>query len=101
MFKLQGSKRFVRKYIKLVKRNKKLEKAFDITFDILAKNPSDKHLRSHKVIDVDGNKAFSSRVTGDIRIIWHYAGNANGIKELQIISLIDVGGHEGGKKVYK
>ena len=101
MFKLQATKKFLRKYIKLIKRNQELEERFDTVFDILVENPTDKRLGSHKVIAIDGAKAFSSRVTGDLRIIWRYVETEDGEKELQIISLIDVGGHEGGKKVYK
>lgn len=46
-------------------------------------------------------RRFSSRVTGNLRIIWRYAEKEGSLKELQIISLVDVGGHSGAKKVYK
>ena len=55
---LQETKRFLRKYIKLVKRNQELEELFDALFDLLTENPTDKRLRSHKVIAIDGDKAF-------------------------------------------
>ena len=101
MFTLQATKKFLRKYTKLIKLNPEIEERFNTVFDTLAENPTDSRRGSHKVIAVDGSKVFSSRVTGDIRIVWRYVETKDGEKELQIISLIDVGGHEGGKKVYR
>ena len=57
-------------------------------------NPFDRLLHTHKVNSVKDNGAYSSRVTGNIRIIWVVQGS-------QIIILLDVGGHSGSKKVYK
>lgn len=57
-------------------------------------NPFDRHLRTHKVNSVKENEVFSSRVTGNIRIIWIIQGS-------QILLLLDVGGHSGSGKVYK
>ena len=39
---------------------------------------------------------FSSRVTGNIRIVWDYSEN-----EINVIDVFDIGGHEGKDKVYK
>ena len=48
---------------------------------------------------------FSSSVTGDIRIIWRYLdenikSKTIEILEIQVLELLDIGGHSGGKSVY-
>ena len=43
-----------------------------------------------------GRAAFSSSVTGDLRIIWDYSDD-----EVNMLDVIDTGGHEGGKGVYR
>lgn len=65
-------------------------------FEQLERDPTARTLRSHKVLDSDGKPAFSSYVTGDLRIIWRYAED-----ELDVLDLTDVGGHSGSKKVYR
>lgn len=64
--------------------------------ELLAEDPRDPRLRSHKVFAGDGRAAFSSAVTGDLRVIWRYAE-----AEVEVIALVDIGGHEGSKKVYR
>ncbi len=61
------------------------------TLTSISKDPMNPSLRSHKV----GNY-WSSRVTGDIRIIWEY-GNDD---KVNVIEILDVGGHSGSNKVY-
>jgi len=39
---------------------------------------------------------YSSKVTGDLRIIWNFDKNNN-----LFLILLDLGGHEGKNKVYK
>jgi len=39
--------------------------------------------------------AFSSKVTGDLRIIWNFNED-----QIQVIDLLDIGGHSGNGKVY-
>jgi mRNA-degrading endonuclease YafQ of YafQ-DinJ toxin-antitoxin module len=62
---------------------------------LLANDPATPKLKTHKVL-IEGERLFSSSVTGDLRIIWRYAPTG-----LEVIDLLDIGGHEGGKKVYK
>ncbi len=52
-------------------------------------------LKTHKVNSRLFGNAFSSRVTGDIRIIWKFDDN----KTLTLL-LMDLGGHSGRGKVY-
>ena len=100
MFQLSASSHFKRKYKKLIKRNNKLEERFDIAFFLLMENPMQKKLRSHKIIARDSKLAFSSKVTADLRIIWRYVEDSPE-HDVDILDLIDIGGHEGAKKVYQ
>ena len=61
----------MRKEKKLTKNNPKIKKAVTKTIDLLEIDPFYPSLKSHKVNTRDGKK-FSSRVTGDIRIIWDF-----------------------------
>ena len=72
-----------------------LAERFERTLTLLAQNPAVPSLRTHKV-NLAGVKVYSSSVTGDVRIIWRYADGV-----LDIIDLLDVGGHEGGNSVYR
>jgi len=96
MYILVPSPLFKKKYKKLVQKNRDIRKYVEKTLILLEKDPCASALGSHKVIWKQGKKAFSSSVTGDIRIIWDYHyGQAH------ILDILDIGGHEGGKKVYK
>ena len=96
MFTLNFNGKFLRKEKKLTKNNPRFKKAVSKAIELLADNPDNPILKSHKVKDKSGNPAFSSRVTGDIRIIWNYNKN-----EINVIDVLDIGGHEGKDKVYK
>lgn len=61
----------------------------------LAENPNNPSLKSHKVDTPKFGKAYSSRVTGDLRIIWEYSKGG-----FQILDLLDIGGHSGKGGVY-
>ena len=63
--------------------------------DLLAQNPAAPSLRTHKV-NLAGVKVYSSSVSGDLRVIWRYADGV-----LDVIDLLDVGGHEGSRGVYR
>lgn len=92
MFTLRRSPRFVRK----LKKDRTLQEPFFEVFEQLERDPTARTLRSHKVLDADGKPAFSSYVTGDLRVIWRYAED-----ERDVLDLTDVGGHSGSKKVYR
>ena len=81
---------FTKKLKKLVRNNIELKKKVSETILKLSLNPSDPAIVYHKVGNV-----WSSRVTGDIRIIWDYDKNQN----ITII-LINIGGHSGNTSVY-
>jgi mRNA-degrading endonuclease YafQ of YafQ-DinJ toxin-antitoxin module len=95
MFLLLFTPRFRRDYRHLSKRDHALEARIDEILALLAENPRDPRLKSHKVTDRSGEPAFSSEVTGDVRIIWLYGEEPN------TLVLLDIGGHSGSKKVYR
>lgn len=85
----------MRKFKKLVRPKTALAERFERTLTVLSQNPAAPSLRTHKV-NLSGVKVYNSSVTGDLRIIWRYADGV-----VNIIDLLDVGGHEGGKSVYR
>lgn len=87
-------KNFERKLNLFYKKDKDLYAIIIHIMEKLEINPFDRTLHTHKVNSVRGNGTYSSRVTGNIRIIWIVQGS-------QIIILLDVGGYSGSKKVYK
>ena len=93
-YKYQFSKNFERKSSKLFKKDKSLRKRFYKTLRKILDNPFYKGLRTHKVNTPKWGQAYSSKVTGDIRILWDFKGND------LIILIIDIGGHEGSTGVY-
>jgi mRNA-degrading endonuclease YafQ of YafQ-DinJ toxin-antitoxin module len=79
---------------KYIKQNSALLYKFQIAFEKLAENQFAPTLKTHKVFSKDLGMAYSSRVTGDLRIIWNYRQN-------QITILIyTIGSHSGKKAVY-
>lgn len=96
MYQLISSKSFSKKFKKLIKNNKQLEKQILKTLNLLRQSPFYPSLKTHKVIDVDGDHAFSSWVNTDLRVLWDFVEN-----EPRLIDLIDLGGHSGSNKVYK
>jgi len=95
MYELQTTSNFRKKYKKLAEKNKKLQNAVEKTLELLRSNPKYKSLKTHKVFLSKYGKVYSSFVTGDIRIIWMQ------IEDKLVILLLDIGGHSGGKGVYK
>jgi mRNA-degrading endonuclease YafQ of YafQ-DinJ toxin-antitoxin module len=93
-YELNTTKRVDRKIQKIVKKDKKLDKRLRKVFKQLKKDPFYKGLKTHKVNTPKWNIAYSSRVTGDIRLIWYL------YERKLLIVVVDVGGHEGSKAVY-
>jgi mRNA-degrading endonuclease YafQ of YafQ-DinJ toxin-antitoxin module len=87
---------YQKSYKKFVQNNSILRKRLEKALHILQNNPLHPSLRSHKVDAKEKNDVWSSWVTGDVRIIWEYAGD-----KIHVIYLIDVGSHSGSRKVYK
>lgn len=94
-FELELSRKAYKKIYKLIEKNKGLRQAFSKVFEILAKDPFDLRIKSHKANTKYAGLVYSSRVNGDIRIIWQFDN-----KKI-IIYILDVGGHSGNNKVYK
>lgn len=94
-FTLRPLPRFARKFKKLVQPGSALAVRFERTLTLLAQNPAAPSLRTHKV-NLAGVKVYSSSVSGDLRVIWRYADGV-----LDVIDLLDVGGHEGSRGVYR
>ena len=97
MYSLRPTSPFVKRYKKLIKHDKLLGNKIGDIFLTLRENPHHPSLKSHKVNTPDYGLRWSSRVTGDIRIIWDYDSSST----VFIIILLDIGGHSGSQKVYK
>jgi mRNA-degrading endonuclease YafQ of YafQ-DinJ toxin-antitoxin module len=97
MFTLVPNTNFLRKAKKRYRANPRLEKRIERTLALLKQHPFAPALKTHSAIARYDNKpAQSSFVTKDIRIIWRLEKG-----QIHIIHLIDIGGHSGGRKVYK
>jgi mRNA-degrading endonuclease YafQ of YafQ-DinJ toxin-antitoxin module len=96
MYELKPTKYFSKKLQKFLKQNQALKSKISESFKLLEADPTTSKLRTHKVNTPKFGEANSSRVTGDIRIIWIYGQN----KEVKILELIDIGGHSGNRGVY-
>ena len=93
-FQIKTSGNFERELERYHKLNKKIGKKILDTLVQLSNNPFYRGLYTHKVNSHCYGKAYSSRVTGDIRILWDFQ---NGIT---VILILSVGGHSGGKAIY-
>ena len=94
-YNLYTSNLFDRRLRKLVKKDKNLRKSIFKTLDRLTEDPYQTSLKTHKVDSKVLKSVYSSRVTGDFRIIWGFSKT-----RIQMIELYDIGGHEGSNKVY-
>jgi mRNA-degrading endonuclease YafQ of YafQ-DinJ toxin-antitoxin module len=95
MYKIIRQPRFQKRVLKLIKGDFSLEKKLIKAVDLLKVNPMHPSLHSHKANVRGQREAWSSRVSGDLRIIWEYADN-----QIWIIYLLDIGGHSGSGRVY-
>jgi mRNA-degrading endonuclease RelE of RelBE toxin-antitoxin system len=89
VYKYEFTKNFERKSSKLFQKDNSMRKRFYKTLKKVLNDPFYKGLRTYKV-----NTSNSSRITGDIRVLWDFSEN-----KLKIL-IIDIGGHEGSKAVY-
>ena len=94
MYRIKLSEKFRRKYNQLIKNNEKLKEKINSALEKLKKDPFQKSLSTHKVHVSQFGEIFSSRVTGDLRILWSIENN------ICIILLLDIGGHSGTNSVY-
>lgn len=96
MYKLRFLQAFDAKYIKLLQKDKSTGKRIDKTLNLLMVDPNYPSLKSHKANTTNYGVRWSSKITGDVRIIWDYDET-----EPNVINLLGLGGHSGKKKVYK
>ncbi|MFC1780201.1 type II toxin-antitoxin system RelE/ParE family toxin [Patescibacteria group bacterium] len=94
-FKLLPTMHFMRNYKSIVKRNPRVSKRIKKTLNQMRINPFYKGLKTHKVDAHQLGIHYSSRVSGDIRIIWNFQEDDN-----LVIILLLIGGHSGKRKVY-
>lgn len=95
MYSVKQSKYFTKSVEKLLKQRRiSLTKINNVIIK-LSSNPFDPSLKSHKVNTRTFGLQYSSRIDGDLRIIWSFDENEN-----LIIHLLDIGGHSGSKSVY-
>jgi mRNA interferase YafQ len=95
MFLTNQTPYFLKKAKKIIQKNLDLAKQIDSAIRSLQQNPKNPILKSHKVVTPKFGFAYSSRINGDLRIIWDYSKD-----ELFILDLLDIGGHSGSSGVY-
>lgn len=88
------SSRFKRELRRIAKKDRLLEQKIIGVTKKLAKDPLNKKLGGHVVVTSLYGRAYSSRVNGDVRILWIRVGERE-------LLLLRVGGHSGSSKVYK
>lgn len=86
-YKVESSIDFQKDFIKLTKKNLNLQERISKTLKQLRNDPFHPGLRTHKADTKEYGYRFSSRVTGDLRIIWDLEGT-------QIIILLALRGHD-------
>lgn len=94
-YDIETTTQFNRRYKKLVKRNKKLDKSIRGVIKSLSQDPFLPHLGSHEVESRNFGLVYSTRVTGDLRILWEFDDRGN-----MLILLLTIGGHSGKRSVY-
>jgi mRNA-degrading endonuclease YafQ of YafQ-DinJ toxin-antitoxin module len=88
-YKINFTTQFIRKYRKITNNNVDLQDISSQKINILRLDPFQITLKTHKYKNM-----FSSRISGDIRIIWNFTSPSE-------ITLFNIGGHEGKLRVYK
>ncbi len=88
-YQIKNSTKYLRQFKHLIRNNKHLKSKIIEVIEKMISDPFDLSLRTHNVGQEDGNKLWSSRVTGDIRIIWTFDEDKK-----VIIILLKIGGHD-------
>lgn len=94
-FRLRYNASFLRAAKKIFLKNPQISKKVQHTLEIIKQDPFYNSLNSHKVCTLKYGISYSARVTGDLRILWDYSQN-----EVQVLDILDIGGHSGKNKVY-
>jgi mRNA-degrading endonuclease YafQ of YafQ-DinJ toxin-antitoxin module len=87
---LNKAKRDIKRY---KKKNSKVIDKIEKTLFELSNQPFKRNLRTHKVRAKKNGIVYSSRITGDLRVIWKF-------EQDKIILILAVGGHSGKHSVY-
>jgi mRNA-degrading endonuclease YafQ of YafQ-DinJ toxin-antitoxin module len=95
MFKIKQSKSFFREASKLIRQRRLSLEILNQSLFQLSKDPFANNLRTHKVSTRNFGQKYSSRINGDLRIIWCFEED-----ESIVILLLDIGGHSGNRSVY-
>jgi Txe/YoeB family toxin of Txe-Axe toxin-antitoxin module len=72
MFEVNFTKYSAKKAQKLLKHDKILHIRFKFVIDQISQDPFENVLRTHKVDSKLFGEKYSSRLTGDLRIIWDF-----------------------------
>jgi mRNA-degrading endonuclease YafQ of YafQ-DinJ toxin-antitoxin module len=94
-FELILTATFLKRYDKVIRKNKELSKRVRKVIDLLRTDPFYSSLKAHKVNARNFGVKWSSRVTGDIRIIWEFDKSDN-----LVIYALSIGSHIGTNRVY-
>jgi len=94
-YQLQLSPHSIRRISELTKKNTQLKNKFVFVFKQLRQDPFYFQLNTHKVQSSKFGKAWSSKVTNDLRIIWNFDKD-----QKLVILVLTIGGHSGKFKVY-
>ncbi len=96
MYEIEFQPSFIKTYQKIIRKNPSLAERIDKALFLLKNTLRHPSLKSHKVQTPDFGVCWSSRVTGDIRLIWDFDEDNN-----VVILVLDIGGHSGSGKVYQ
>lgn len=96
MFLVRFSNFSQKKLKKLISKHRIEEKFFETWLIEFRSNPFLQKFKTHKVNLNDFGQCFSSRVDGDLRLIWDFDSQ----EKIRIL-VFDIGGHSGSKGVYK
>ena len=95
-YRVIAIKNFTKQYKKLIEQDQVLVKALKKVSDMLKESPFQASLKTHRATTRNYGPAWSSSVTGDLRVIWKFDE-----QDRILILLLDLGGHSGKNKVYK
>lgn len=89
MFQLEYTKTFIKDLKRLKYKDKITAERVNNTLKKLISDPTHPGLKSHTVGENEHGNIWSSRVTGDIRVLWPYSS-----EQTLVIILLKVGGHD-------
>jgi mRNA-degrading endonuclease YafQ of YafQ-DinJ toxin-antitoxin module len=95
VYTLRFEKQFNKVFIKNFKNDKILTKALAKAISNLRTDPFHPSLKFHKVDIIDKREVFSSRVTGDWRLIWNFDED-----DKMIVICLKLGTHGGANQAY-